>query len=243
MGFNDTQLTLVSHALYRSASPTNELLTKWESSNAKVAHLYHYLAMMKHRRAMYHLLPYVNEQLRDLYSEFEQQQSHLCHTEQHMAQLEQHHRPLESKQAAALRHSTLKDNITPNVFYFDNFGHNKQSDEELTLIDLNNDKRNSFQLDPNRSQAEEEYLMRIEDFKIPYKELVIATDDFAKENILGSGGTKHLLVVILYSNFLLRFRYGFHWRVEGNQSGCQEAQRLGQSVRRGVIWLHLNNLG
>ena len=67
MGFNDTQLTLISHALFRNSSPTNELLTKWESSNAKISHLYRYLASMSHQRAMYHLLPFVTERYRSIY--------------------------------------------------------------------------------------------------------------------------------------------------------------------------------
>ncbi|KAH9511979.1 Interleukin-1 receptor-associated kinase 1 [Dermatophagoides farinae] len=162
MGFNDTQLTLISHALYRSASPTNELLTKWESSNAKVSHLFIYLAQMKHHRALHHLLPFI----------------------------------LNAKQ------STLKNFMGGNSKYYDHHhqNHNRcknnhqnncgQSDEEKTLIDLQNDTKKAGLSKRSKSndQKEIEYLLKIDDFKITYKELVIATDDFSKDNVLGSGG-------------------------------------------------------
>ena len=63
MGLSDVQLTLISHALFRGGSPTNDLLTKWEQTNPKVGTLFRYLASMKHRRAMTLLRPFVNEPL------------------------------------------------------------------------------------------------------------------------------------------------------------------------------------
>lgn len=63
MGLNETQLTLISHALLRGASPTNDLLVKWEQTNPKVRSLFRYLASMKHKRAMTLLRPYVDESL------------------------------------------------------------------------------------------------------------------------------------------------------------------------------------
>lgn len=187
MGFNDTQLTLFSHALYRNSSPTNELLTKWESSNAKVSHLYLYLAHMKHRRAMYHLLMFVNDKLKMMYNDFDEH--NIDHIE--MNNDITNHLQSSSNQMP-YRHSTMKNMIPQNSHFFDNFNNNKlsnQSDEEHTLVDLKNEKRNSLKIDIIRSEKSEDYLMRIDDFKISYKELVIATDDFSKDNILGSGGS------------------------------------------------------
>lgn len=69
MGFNETQLTLISHALLRGDSPTNQLLMRWESSNGQVAQLYAYLGHMRHRRAMAYLVPFVEEKWRLLYDE------------------------------------------------------------------------------------------------------------------------------------------------------------------------------
>lgn len=66
LGMNDTQLTLISHALFRGASPTNDLLTRWEASNPKVRQLFKYLAYMKHQRAMHVLKPYVESKLQVL---------------------------------------------------------------------------------------------------------------------------------------------------------------------------------
>lgn len=66
MHLNDTQLTLISHALYRGASPTNDLLTRWEASNPRVRQLYKYLSSMRHQRAMIILKPYVEEKLQAL---------------------------------------------------------------------------------------------------------------------------------------------------------------------------------
>ena len=65
-----------------------------------------------------------------------------------------------------------------------------QSDEEKTLIDLQNDTKKAGLSKRSKSndQKEIEYLLKIDDFKITYKELVIATDDFSKDNVLGSGG-------------------------------------------------------
>lgn len=67
MGLNETQLTLISHALYRGASPTNDLLIKWEQTNPKVRSLFRYLASMQHKRAMTLLRPYVDESLNSHY--------------------------------------------------------------------------------------------------------------------------------------------------------------------------------
>ncbi|UXI22237.1 cytochrome P450 3A [Sarcoptes scabiei] len=67
MGFDGTQLALISHALYRNSSPTNELLSRWESTNAKICHLFLFLSQMKHQRAMYHLLPFISDRLRKQY--------------------------------------------------------------------------------------------------------------------------------------------------------------------------------
>jgi hypothetical protein len=71
MGLSDTKLTLLSHALLRNSSPTNELLTKWESSNAKVSQLYRFLADMNHYRAMQLLKPFVNHKLKALCPHFD----------------------------------------------------------------------------------------------------------------------------------------------------------------------------
>jgi hypothetical protein len=71
MALNDTKLTLLSHALLRNSSPTNELLTKWESSNAKVSQLYRFLADMNHYRAMQLLKPFVNHKLKALCPDFD----------------------------------------------------------------------------------------------------------------------------------------------------------------------------
>lgn len=72
MRLNDTQLTLISHALFRGASPTNDLLTRWEASNPKVSHLFKYLALMKHQRAMRILKPFVSEKLQSWCTDFEE---------------------------------------------------------------------------------------------------------------------------------------------------------------------------
>ena len=43
MKLNEMQLTLVSHALYRGASPTNDLLIRWEQTNPQINQLFNFL--------------------------------------------------------------------------------------------------------------------------------------------------------------------------------------------------------
>lgn len=66
MAFNDTQLSLIAHALIRNSSPTHELLTKWETTNPKISQLYLFLAQMGHKRAMFLLRPFVDPKLKQL---------------------------------------------------------------------------------------------------------------------------------------------------------------------------------
>lgn len=64
MRMNETQITLISHALFRGASPTNDLLIKWEQTSPKISTLFSFLYAMDHLRAMMILRPFVSEQLR-----------------------------------------------------------------------------------------------------------------------------------------------------------------------------------
>lgn len=63
IGLNETQLTLISHALFRGASPTNDLLVKWEQTNPSITTLFKSLAQMKHVRALLILKPVVDPNL------------------------------------------------------------------------------------------------------------------------------------------------------------------------------------
>lgn len=200
MGFNDTQLTLISHAFLRSDSPTNLLLTKWESSNAKVVHLYRFLADMKHRRAMFYLRDYVDDKLRLLYDAFDEQTS-FNSTEM---RLHQAHRPSgsdgSSVDSSVMRSPSFKLSSLPEDTFFGQLrsptgktvhnSTNSTADQERTLVDINNEKKKNCEgsCKPPQDMEKLDYLLRIEDFEIPYKELAIATDDFCKDNILGSGG-------------------------------------------------------
>ncbi|XP_075676058.1 uncharacterized protein LOC113794702 isoform X2 [Dermatophagoides pteronyssinus] len=219
MGFNDTQLTLISHALYRSASPTNELLTKWESSNAKIKHLFIYLAQMKHHRSLKYLLPFVDQKLRLMYETTNNNNNNentdnnddvnyqsFDHQEYNRSKLNNQSSSSTALLNKNIKQSTMKGFVGENSKFYPNQNHqnrfkNNQNnnngvlDEEQTLIDLqnnntkkpesnNNNNNNDNQIKSN----ENEYLLKIDDFKITYKELVIATDDFSNDNILGSGG-------------------------------------------------------
>uniref|UniRef100_T1JPU5 Protein kinase domain-containing protein n=1 Tax=Tetranychus urticae TaxID=32264 RepID=T1JPU5_TETUR len=66
MGINDTQLTLISHAILRNGSPTNDLLVRWEQTNGQVRHLFKYLHDMGHKRAMLVLAPHVDPKLKQI---------------------------------------------------------------------------------------------------------------------------------------------------------------------------------
>ncbi|XP_053202945.1 uncharacterized protein LOC128387718 isoform X2 [Panonychus citri] len=66
MEINDTQLTLISHAILRNGSPTNDLLVRWEQTNGQVRNLFKYLHDMGHRRAMIILAPHVDLKLRQI---------------------------------------------------------------------------------------------------------------------------------------------------------------------------------
>ena len=75
LGFNDTQISLIGHALIRNSSPTNELLAKWENTNAKISQLYLYLAQMGNKRAMRVLRPFVDPRLQQLCPEGDSEDS------------------------------------------------------------------------------------------------------------------------------------------------------------------------
>lgn len=66
MSMTDTQITLFSHALFRGASPTNDLLIKWEQTSPKISTLFSFLFSMDHLRAIMILRPFVSDQLRTL---------------------------------------------------------------------------------------------------------------------------------------------------------------------------------
>ena len=66
MNMSDTQITLFSHALFRGASPSNDLLVKWEQSSPRISTLFRFLYSMNHLRAILILKPFVSEELQRL---------------------------------------------------------------------------------------------------------------------------------------------------------------------------------
>lgn len=63
------------------------------------------------------------------------------------------------------------------------------SNSQMRAVSGSSNQQGGFSEAANRLKQEKlDYLVRIEDFEIPYKELAVATDDFCKDRILGSGG-------------------------------------------------------
>ncbi|RWS01300.1 serine/threonine-protein kinase pelle-like protein, partial [Dinothrombium tinctorium] len=173
MRLNDTQLTLISHALYRGASPTNDLLVRWEQSNAKVTQLFVYLAAMKHRRAMLILKPYVNGKLAALCDDGpEEDINHLG--------------------AVGFAFDTVKKNQNLNKLTSEE----KIINKEWNNLDAKNEAAKS-EVEKSGKELESSNLSSIqslisqldqEELEVSYKELLLSTDDFSSERIIGSGG-------------------------------------------------------
>ncbi|CAG2117243.1 unnamed protein product, partial [Medioppia subpectinata] len=203
MNLNDTSLTLISHALIRNSSPTNELLTKWETSAAKVSQLFVFLAQMGHKRAMFILRPYVEQRLRQLCPDVDcdednydlsaiqavaaamnpsnQMQNNLFldnngkHFEQNSTKYDSTQLMTEKK----ILNKNLNDldtNLNHNNLNNSN-PMNELNDEKQTHCDKSDNKGDKCSADTNCDEME-----------VPYKELLIATDDFAKDRVLGNGG-------------------------------------------------------
>lgn len=243
-GLDEIRLTLVSHAFIRGASPTNELLVKWEQTNPKIIQLFKYFASMKHLRAMNILKPFVEPVI---FNEL-------------FTQSQMNSKPLFVNMSNDRGSKTIdgdnydKQNIESTKFegavggvqlpgynsgfYCHNYVNlNQQENDDNEFKVSNNDlgkgiknqSKTEFQSWNDFSEKEEKssniepmaqghqqspkqavvpqgnnkqsittsmtssikssVLSQVEeDLEIMYKELMIATDDFSDDNIIGSGG-------------------------------------------------------
>ena len=193
-GFDETQLTLISHALYRGDSPTNVLLKKWEQTNPKVETLFKSLARMKHVRALLILRSTVDPMLADPLIQKLQMESTSGD-------------PFLS--SSSLFNRTFDTMGAVGGYSADGFNQSRQDvkKSEKKVIntcrsgvwnDFNQTRDATVDGDSSREsgargssvlgslasrQSEVE-----EDLEVLYKELLLATDDFCADNILGSGG-------------------------------------------------------
>ncbi|RWS24874.1 serine/threonine-protein kinase pelle-like protein, partial [Leptotrombidium deliense] len=172
MNLNETQLTLISHALYRGASPTNDLLTRWEQSNPQVKQLFLFLAAMKHRRALIILKPFVDSKLSSLCDEATDEE---CSPNSEMGAVGGYDFDTLKKQDSLSKFVTEEKIINKDWNNFD--------DNTVPMISEKNEKQVSLSsLQSLFSQMDGEEL------EVPYKELLISTDDFGSDLVIGSGG-------------------------------------------------------
>ncbi|KAI1300150.1 Serine/threonine-protein kinase pelle [Halotydeus destructor] len=236
MSLTDTQLTLISHALFRGASPTNDLLVKWEQSNPKVSSLFKFLAAMKHIRALLILKPFVHPQLaalcddemftsNDFVSKVSDSKARSTSNVQYVHTSEQNlsslgavgGRPPVSPDTLKGSHPSyynLKVNIpdTPKQLSPDTNQESKVLNQEPSEWHMNNfSQPASTILNLPRSRGtqegrtedtvpvtiprsgsvlsrQSEMSQMDDDLEVMYKEMLIATDEFSKDRIIGSGG-------------------------------------------------------
>ena len=182
LGQSEQDITLFSHALLRGASPTGELLLRWEQKNPRVELLFKYLLSMKHYRAMRILKPFVDPAL----ASFCDQQDHR----------EDFNFFLNDKHSSA---TSLIGAVGGQSL--DRKGHNYVNLVPEKVINKATNNWNFSQLKacnesegkPNNSECMNSRIGSVsvqvdEDMDILYKELMLGTDDFSEDRIIGSGG-------------------------------------------------------
>lgn len=183
MKLNDTQLTLISHALYRGASPTNDLLLKWEQTNPQINQLFNYLYCMKHIRAMTIIKPFVDTKLQEL-----------CDEDLVVNNID----PKQNNGNAFLFEAGPNcENVKTGKPNLDGSKQKKLNNHEWNdLGSIVNSSKNYNQGDKlsNKSVAgkpadsSNKHSNCEDELEVPYKELLLSTDNFSDERIIGSGG-------------------------------------------------------
>lgn len=179
LGHSEQDIILFSHALFKGGSPTGEVLQRWELKNPRVEHLFKYLLSMKHYRAMRILKPFVDPALSTFCDDHNEDFSFFLNDKHHSA----------SSLIGAVGGQSLDTNV-----------HNYVNIPEK-VINRTTNNWNFSQLKacsrseakPNNSESLNSGIASVpsqvdKDMDILYKELMIGTDDFSEERIIGSGG-------------------------------------------------------
>lgn len=209
---------MISHALFRGASPTNDLLVRLEQTNTKTSTLFRYLATMKHYRALNILSPYVDARL----AAFCEQQ--LTDTDELLAMqalsVADNKVNLESSHSAS-DHKSAKADHDKTPARQDHNHHYYNYKQPLVVVcepstkhancsakvmnnapnNLNTHYSPAKHLSPAANHPEHERPSSLastrqsialsqmdDDLEVLYKELLIATDDFSQDRVIGSGG-------------------------------------------------------
>lgn len=191
LGQTDQEITLLSHALLRNASPTGELLQRWEQQNPKIDLLFRHLLGMRHFRAINILKPFVDPGLA-VYCDNENESSFPVQQQQQQ-QLQYNSSDgclgaaggacggrMIAGAAAAAGPPPLPLPPTPALLLPPaprNHGKHHAADKEVNAeVKASNWDTGSelFELDDGMD--------------LLYKELMLGTDDFDEKRIIGSGG-------------------------------------------------------
>jgi len=218
IGFNDTQIRLFSHALLRRESPTNDLLMKWEQRSPLVGDLFLHLYRLKHVRGMIVLLPFVDEKMKPLCEQVRQETQETASLGSKADPIKSAITTskggidvpfLRVEIASDSPHNSLSNlgavgGQTPtnnNIHAYVNERKviNQQNQHQNLSVHWN-DLSPSGRPTPSTNVVQTQTSSSIgrassiltqtpdDDMEVNYKELVIATDDFCKERIIGSGG-------------------------------------------------------
>lgn len=173
--FTDTELELFSHAILRKESATNALLTKWEQSNPTVTQLYVYLCKMKHKRAMLILRPFVEMSLQTLCDKYESLDE-VRVLESLLASV-RNPQPSNDNRLIDNDNQRLHHHHLHHLHHMHHLGENHPK---------SGDQNQETQPSDNFSAAAS--TINAYDDDLPYSELLVATNNFCKSNIIGSGG-------------------------------------------------------
>ena len=192
LGQSEQDITLLSHALLRGASPTGELLLRWEQQNPRVEHLFKYLLAMKHYRAMLILKPFVDSDLASFCTN---------HKDIQMPVTDRRTQTSSSLLLGAIGGTdsnvrSCDTNTTHNYMHnmhnvmtpADQKVMNKPSNAWNTMMLFNEQQQQQSSVLSKKSDMESIASQVDEDMDICYKELLLGTDDFSEDRIIGSGG-------------------------------------------------------
>lgn len=180
LGQSEQDIILLSHNLLRGVSPTQELLLRWEKANPRVELLFKYLLSMKHYRAMRILKPFVDPALASFCDDYQAEEFSFFLNDKHNS-------------ASSLIGAVGGQSLDTNV-------HNYVNLPEKVINRPNNNWNFSqlkacskSEVKPNNSESNNSRIGSVpsqvdEDMDILYKELMIGTDDFSEDRIIGSGG-------------------------------------------------------
>lgn len=197
---NEIELELLSHAILRRESPTNALLTKWEQSNPTITQLYVYLGRMQHKRAMLLLRRWVEPKLQAL-----------CDIPNSSSDLQMLHDFLVSSKVVSKLPSSVSPSCSPNTLNGTAAATLNMNRLPMHDAPVASDRRahhgvrmspvldrleggkclipvdvpESEQCEPFSAAAS---TVNAYDDDLPYNELLTATNNFCKSNIIGSGG-------------------------------------------------------